>query len=414
MKISSTFKISFVALNANKLRSSLTILGIVIGITAIMVVVSVGRSAENMILGEIGGMGAEMIVIRPGKEPKGPTDIAGSLLSNSLKTQDVEALRNKNNVPYLEDLAPAVIVPGSVSYSGETYTPVIFGWVPDLMVKMFDIYADEGTFFTDADIKQKANVVIIGAKVKKELFGDSDAVGKNIKIKNKSFKVVSTIAPIGQVGFFNVDDMVLLPYTTAQTYLLGIDHYHEVIVMAKSPELVDATVVDIERTLREMHNITDESKDDFFIVTQEGVVEQVKTIVGALTIFLSVVVAISLLVGGIGIMNIMFVSVTERTREIGLRKAMGATKKDIMFQFLIEAILLTGMGGLIGVILGAGFSYIGSFALGQAMGTIVKFSFPLSAAILGISVSAFVGLVFGLYPARKAANKDAIEALRYE
>ncbi|MDP2684267.1 MAG: ABC transporter permease [bacterium] len=414
MKVLNTFKVSFVALRANKLRSILTILGIVIGITAIMVVMSVGQNAENMILGEVGGMGAEMIVIRPGKEPKGPTDIAGSLLSNSLKTRDVEALKNKNNVPYLEDVAPAVIVPGSVSYLGETYTPVIFGWVPDLMVKMFDIYADEGTFFTEADIKQKSNVVIIGAKVRKELFGDSDAVGKNIKIKNKSFKVVSTIAPIGQVSFFNVDDMVLLPYTTAQTYLLGIDHFHEVIVMARSAELVDATVVDIKRTLREMHNITDPSKDDFFVITQEGVVNQIKTIVGALTIFLSVVVAISLVVGGIGIMNIMFVSVTERTREIGLRKAMGATKKDIMFQFLIESVMLTGIGGLIGIILGAGFSYIGSIGLGRAMGTTVIFTFPLRAAILGISVSAFVGLVFGLYPARKAANKDAIEALRYE
>jgi len=414
MQAGNTLKIALISLQTNKLRSVLTILGIVIGITSIMIVMSVGKTAENMILGEIGGMGAEMIVIRPGKEPKGPTDIAGSLLSNSLKTRDIEALKQSNNVPYLEDIAPAVIVPGSVSYAGETYTPVIFGWTASLMENMFNVYPDEGVFFDENDIKQKSNVAIIGAKVKNELFGGSDAIGKNIKIKNKNFKVIGTIAPRGQVGFFNVDDMVLLPYSTAQTYLLGIDYYHEVIVMAQNSELVQATVVDINKTLREMHNIADPSKDDFFTVTQEGMVSQIKTIIGALTIFLSVVVAISLVVGGIGIMNIMFVSVTERTREIGLRKALGATNKNILFQFLMESVLLTSIGGLVGILLGAGFAYIGSIGIAKAMGTGVAFRFPVSAAILGLAVSAFVGLVFGIYPAKKASKKDAIEALRFE
>jgi len=181
-----------------------------------------------------------------------------------------------------------------------------------------------------------------------------------------------------------------------------------------TPELVETTVRDIEITLRELHNITDPSKDDFYIVTQEGMVEQVTSIIGILTTFLSIVVAISLLVGGIGIMNIMFVSVTERTREIGLRKAIGATKKDILSQFLIEAVLLTGFGGLIGIILGAILSFGASIGVGQALGSNIAFVFPWSAAVMGLAVSAFVGLVFGLVPAKKAANKDAIEALRYE
>jgi putative ABC transport system permease protein len=414
MKTKQTITTALVSLKTNKLRSILTILGIVIGITSIMVVMSVGHSAENMILGEIGGMGAEMIVIRPGKEPKGPTDFAEMMFSDSLKTKDIEALKKPSNVPYLANIAPAVIVPGSVSYGGETYKGVTFGWTADLMVQMFDIYPDKGIFFDENDIKQRANVVVIGSKVKKELFGDSDAVGQDIKIKNKSFKVVGTIAPMGQVSFFNVDDMILLPYSTAQSYLLGIDHYHEVIVMAQSPELVPATVLDIELTLREMHNITDPEKDDFFIITQEGMVEQVKTIMGVLTLFLSVVVAISLVVGGIGIMNIMFVSVTERTREIGLRKAIGATKKDILFQFLVESVLLTSIGGVIGIFLGTVISFGASIGIRESIGSSTGFSFPLTATILGLAVTAFVGLVFGLYPARKAANKDAIEALRYE
>ncbi len=414
MRIKQTFKVAFSSLKTNKLRSTLTILGIVIGITSIMIVMSVGNSAEKMILGEIGGMGPEIIVIRPGRQPKGPSDFAEMLLSNSLKNRDIEALRKKSNVPHLADIAPSVIVPGGVSYGGETYKGTTFGWSAEMMADMFDILPDEGQFFDENDIKQKSPVAVLGAKAKKELFGDSDAVGKNIKIKNKSFRVVATIAPKGQVSFFNVDEMILLPYSTAQSYLLGVDYFHEVIAMAETPELVETTVRDIEITLRELHNITDPSKDDFYIVTQEGMVEQVTSIIGILTTFLSIVVAISLLVGGIGIMNIMFVSVTERTREIGLRKAIGATKKDILSQFLIEAVLLTGFGGLIGIILGAILSFGASIGVGQALGSNIAFVFPWSAAVMGLAVSAFVGLVFGLVPAKKAANKDAIEALRYE
>ncbi|OGH76762.1 MAG: hypothetical protein A2469_01905 [Candidatus Magasanikbacteria bacterium RIFOXYC2_FULL_40_16] len=414
MKIKQTFRVALASLKTNKLRSTLTILGIVIGITSIMIVMSVGNSAEKMILGEIGGMGPEIIVIRPGRQPKGPSDFAETLLSNSLTVRDIEALSKKSNVPFLADIAPSVIVPGGVSYGGETYQGMNFGWSAEMMADMFDIIPEEGQFFTEDDIKQKASVAVIGSKVKKELFGDSDAIGKNIKIKNRNFRVVATLEPKGQVSFFNVDEMILLPYSTAQSYLLGVDYYHEVIAMAETPELVEATVRDIEITLRESHSITDSSKDDFYIVTQEGMVEQITSIIGILTAFLSVVVAISLLVGGIGIMNIMFVSVTERTREIGLRKAIGATKKDILSQFLIEAVLLTGFGGFIGIVLGAILSFGASIGVGQALGSKMGFVFPWSAAAMGLAVSAFVGLVFGLVPAKKAANKDAIEALRYE
>ncbi len=414
MQLKHGFKIALNGLQANKSRTALTILGIVIGITAIILVMSLGEGARELILSEVRGMGAETIVIRPGREPKGPTDIAETVFSDSLTSRDVDALRLKSNVPGLVDVAPGVIVTGSVSYLGETYKPFILGWSAEFMVDFLDLYPEDGEIFYESDIRQKSSVAIIGSKVKEELFGDSDAVGQNITIKDRKFRIVGAYPPRGQLAFFNVDDLVLIPYTTAQSYLLGIDHYHEIITRAASPDLVDQTVRDIELTLRESHNITDPEKDDFFIVTQQGLVDQIKIITQTFTAFLALVVAISLVVGGIGIMNIMLVSVTERTREIGLRKAIGATNRDILTQFLLESVLLTSAGGVIGIAIGLGLSLGISVVLSQFLGINWEFSIPIAGIVLGLGVSGLVGLIFGLYPARHAARKDPIEALRYE
>jgi len=414
MVIFHTMRTSITALMANKGRSALTILGIVIGVMSIILIVAIGRGSEALILNQIGGFGAEMVVIRPGQEPKGPTDIGQTLFADSLKSRDVEALKRKSNVPHLELIAPAVIVPGSVSYRGETFSGTVFGWDADLISSMYDLYPAEGENFSDLDIKNRSSVAIIGSKVAEELFEGESALGKKIKIKDRNFRVVGVYEPRGQVAGFNMDELVLLPYSTAQTYLLGIDYYHEVIAMADSPSNVLQTVEDVERTLREMHDITDPEKDDFFVVTQEGIIGQVEAILGALTAFLSSVVAIALLVGGIGVMNIMLVSVTERTKEIGLRKAVGATNKDILYQFLIEAILLTVLGGVIGIALGFVLSLAATYGISSYLNADWVFSFPFSAAVLGVVVSALVGIVFGLYPARKASKKSPIEALRYE
>lgn len=389
-------------------------MGIVIGIASIILIMSVGRGAENLIVDQISGLGVETLVIRPGREPKGPSDFGQTLFSDSLKSRDIELLRNKNNVPFLGDIAPAVIVPGSVSYGGETYRPTIFGWSAEFLAKTLNVYPETGQLFDETDIKQKAPVAVIGSKVKSELFGESDALGENIKIKNKNFRVIGVFPARGQVSFFNMDEVVLLPYSTAQSYLLGIDYYHEVVVKATSPDVINRTVQDIKDTLRGAHGITDPTKDDFFVVTQEGMVEQVRTIISVLTLFLSAVVAISLVVGGIGIMNIMLVSVSERTHEIGLRKAIGATDRDIMTQFLLEAVILTAVGGVIGIVLGALGSLAASVIASRALALGWFFAFPLSAVFLGLGVSAAVGLVFGIYPARQAAAKNPIEALRYE
>ncbi|MBI5077714.1 ABC transporter permease [Candidatus Falkowbacteria bacterium] len=414
MKLKHTFNIALTGLRANKRRSFLTILGIVIGITAIILIMAIGSGAEGLIVGELGGLGAETIVIRPGKEPKGPTDFAETLFSDSLKQRELEAILKKSNVPDLIDAAPEVYVPGSVSYGDETYKPTIIGFEADFMTDALKLKLADGTLFDENDLKSKAKVAIIGSKVKDELFGDESPLGKNIQIKNIKFRVIGVYAPRGQVVFFNVDDLILLPHTTAQTYLSGKDYFHQLTARAKSPAVVNQTVEDIKRTLRELHNITDPEKDDFNVQTQQGLVQQVRVIINVFTAFLSFVVAISLVVGGIGVMNIMLVSVTERTREIGLRKAIGATNRDIQLQFLTEATLLTVAGGIISIILGSGLSLLFSFALSRAYELNWAFQFPILAAVLGIVVSGLIGLVFGLYPANQAAKKSPIEALRYE
>jgi len=414
MTINHTIKTALVGLKSNKSRSGLTILGIVIGITSIILMMSIGEGAENLILNEISGLGAETIIIRPGKEPTGPSDIGDTLFADSLKDRDIKMLLRKENVPDLIAIAPVIIVPGSVSFEGETYRPTIFGGVAEFFADSFNVTTSEGIFFSENEIRTKASVAVIGSKVKEELFGNDRAVGKKIKIKERKFRVVGVFESKGQSSLFNFDELVIVPYTTAQTYLLGIDYYNEVLTKVTGPEVVARAVRDIEATLREAHGITDPDKDDFFVVTQQGVVDQISTIIGALTIFLSSVVAIALVVAGVGVMNIMLVSVTERTREIGLRKALGATNNDILKQFLLEAIILTGIGGIIGIALGALFSFGVSVALTQYAGLPWPFSFPFSAAILGLLVSTFVGLIFGLYPARQASKKSPIEALRYE
>jgi putative ABC transport system permease protein len=414
MLLKHTLKISFAGLRANKRRSFLTVLGIVIGITAIILIMAIGSGAEGLIVGELGGLGAETIVIRPGKEPKGPTDFAEMLFSDSLKQKELEAIQKKSNVPDLLDVSPEVYVPGSVAYGNETFKATIIGFDADFMTDALKMKLSEGLLFDDNDLKSKAKVAIIGSKVKNELFGDGSPLGKNIQIKKMKFRVIGVYAPRGQVVFFNVDELVLVPHTTAQTYLSGKNYFHQLTARATSPAAVNQAVEDIKRTLRDLHNITDSKKDDFNVQTQQGLVQQVRVIINVFTIFLSFVVAISLVVGGIGVMNIMLVSVTERTREIGLRKAIGATNRDILTQFLIEAMLLTLAGGIIGIIFGAGLSVILSFGLSRAYQLDWIFHFPFFAAFLGIVVSGLTGLVFGIYPANQAAKKSPLEALRYE
>ena len=395
----------------NKVRSSLTILGVVIGITSIMMVMSLGEGAQNLILGQIQSMGAKTIVVEPGREPTGPASFA-QMMGDSLTHKDLDALKNKFNVPYAVNIEPLNVSGGVASYRNETYQASIFG-SSGLIQDMYDMKLQDGRFIDDYDIQNKSYVTVIGSKVKEELFGSDEAVGQKIKLKGINFKVIGVLSKKGQ-GFINFDEVIVVPWSVAQQYIFGIKYFHHIIIEADTEKNVNSTVRDVVATLRNSHDITDPDKDDFRVTTQEGAKEQVETILNIFTLFLAAIAAISLVVGGVGIMNIMLVSVTERTREIGLRKALGATGEDIMTQFLLEAVMLTALGGIIGIILGTGLSFVASFILSNYAGLEWAFSFPVTAALMGIGVSAAVGLVFGLYPARQASLKSPIEALRYE
>jgi putative ABC transport system permease protein len=412
MTIKYSIKTAFSGLKSNKSRSALTILGIVIGITAIILVMALGQGAQNLILGQIQGLGSKTIVVIPGREPKGPADGA-QMFSDSLKDKDLEALKRKSNAPTLKAVMPVLFGGETGSWQNETFRLTIFGG-SELMSEIFDLYPQEGEFITEEYVKSRADVVVIGSKVKKELFGSSGALGEKIKIKNRSFTVIGVLPEKGQVSFFNFDEAAVIPYTTAQQYVFGIKFYHRFIIEATSEGAIPETVRDITATLRESHDITDPDKDDFFVQTQADLAQRLGTIMSVLTLFLLAVAAISLVVGGIGIMNIMLVSVTERTREIGLRKALGATNSDILRQFLFESVLLTGFGGLVGILFGFILAALASVILTRVLGFAWVFTFPITAALIGFAVSTGIGLLFGIYPARTAARKSPIEALRYE
>ncbi len=413
MTIGYTFKTAVIGLKTHKSRSALTILGIVIGITSIILVMSLGEGMQNLILGQIQGqVGSRVIEIAPGKQPKGPSDFM-SMFSDSLKQKDVDALSKKGNVPYLSRIMPMVFGSESAAYGNETYQATFYG-MTDAAGSMYNLVVDRGRFLAEDDVKSYADVVVIGSKVKEELFANNEnVIGEKIKIKGKNFRVIGILEKKG-ASLISFDEAMFVPYTTAQQYILGIKYFNHIIIEADTDEHVEQTVEDIKRTLRNTHDITGSEEDDFNVSSQADALEMVGTVMNIITLFLVAVAAISLLVGGVGIMNIMLVSVTERTREIGLRKAIGATEKNILFQFLLEAVILTGLGGLIGIILGSSLSALMAFILGKVLSLDWQFAFPLSGAILGFGVAALIGLVFGLYPARQASKKSPIEALRYE
>lgn len=408
-----TIVIALQGIRAHLSRAILTVLGIVIGITSIMTVISAGESAQAFVVQEISTFGPTNIFVLPGKEPKGPSGAAGTLLNDSLKQRDIDSLKKAVNVPGAKRVIPYVFGFKKLIVDEETYDAMVVG-SSEFIKDNFDLTVAEGRFFDAADVLSRARVAIIGDIVKEKLFGAADPVGQKIKVGNVKLTIIGVLKHKGGGSFFDPNKAVIAPYTVVQNDVLGIKYFQRVIVEAHSIQDVPGVIADIKTTLRANHNIDNPANDDFFVRTQEDLVNRIKTITDILTVLLLCVAAISLVVGGVGIMNIMLVSVTERTKEIGLRKALGATPKNILLQFLCEALILTSVGGVIGIVLGTLLVKAISWGANRFAAIDLPYVFSVEGAVVGIVVSVGIGLIFGIFPARSAARKDPIEALYYE
>ncbi|MCL4558529.1 MAG: ABC transporter permease [Deltaproteobacteria bacterium] len=405
MNFPEAIKVSTRALYKNKMRSVLTGLGVIIGIAAVVALVSIGQGVSKKIENQISSLGSNLLMVLPGSTSMGGIHGGfGSVIT--LMPSDANAIASQ--VPDALYVSAGVRWIGQTVYQNQNWATTIMG-VGSSFPMIRDWPIAEGNFFDKEDVDAAANVCAIGQVVQEQLFGGIDPIGKIIKIKNLPFRVVAVMAPKGTAGFGqDQDDTILAPYTTIQKKILGIDYLNFIFVKAISSSSVDAAQNEIEALLRQRHNIKTGSDDDFTIRNVADMLSAIMNITSLLTIFLGSIASISLIVGGIGIMNIMLVSVTERTREIGIRMAVGAKRKDILLQFLLEAVTLSTIGGIIGIILGS--------VLSLTAASFIKI--PISINVLPVAIAFFfsfaVGVFFGLYPATKASKLNPIEALRYE
>jgi len=415
MRFKDSIRISLTTLKINKMRSALTMLGIIIGVGSVILMMSLGGGAQNLIVGQISSMGSNNIYIEPGS-PQGSfsQQAIDQLNQKSLKEKDAIAIAKDLNV---EKVAMMVYGTGRISYQDQDKKITYIGGSADSF-DISNLSVSNGRSFNEDDIKGMARVVVLGHKLASDLFNEDDPIGQSVRLGKLNLKVIGVLEEKGGQVFQTFDDYAYLPYTTVQKLLLGTDYLNAILVKAKSEKLINQVVDNIRIILRENHNIYnpegDLSKDDFKAMSQVETAGMLTQVTGVLTAFLSSIAAIALFVGGIGIMNIMLVSVTERTREIGLRKAVGARNKDIMNQFLLEAITLTLLGGIIGFLGGTLISFGASVVLTNVLKTNWGFTIPLGAVILSFGVATIIGLIFGIYPARKASKLNPIEALRHE
>lgn len=405
MKTKDILQETFMALSSNKIRSGLTMLGIVIGIASVIAMTAIGTGAQNSISDSIQSIGSNLIVVSPGA-PRGVGQQVnqGRGSAKTLTIEDANALTSLNSV---EAVAPEVSGRYQVTAKGTNTNTTVDG-VTSSYPEVRNLEIDQGDFISDQQNSSGAKVAVIGPTVQIDLFGEgADVIGQIIRIKGIQFKVIGLTKTKGGSGFMNADDMIYIPLTTAQRYFSGDQYVTSISISAVSAEATASVQSDITSTLLTRHNL-DSTSADFSTMNQADIISTASSVTGTFTTLLAAVAGISLVVGGIGIMNMMLTTVTERTREIGLRKAIGAKRRDINRQFLIEAVMLTFMGGVIGVFLGWGVSF-GVTALG-----ILETKVSLSSVLLAFGVSAFIGIVFGYYPAQRASKLNPIEALRYE
>ncbi|MFC2444485.1 MAG: ABC transporter permease [Veillonella parvula] len=399
-----SFLMAWASLIANKLRSLLTMLGIIIGVAAVIALVSIGNGVKQDIEDSISSLGSNLLVVLPGA-PRTPGARSSQGSMKSLKISDYEAIAKLEGVKAASPMTNGSYV---VIYQNKNWTTSVAG-VNSNFQDVNNWTMTSGRFFSDKNVQNRERVAVVGETVVKNLFTDEDPVGKEIRVKNIPFRVIGVLKSKGNGTMGNdQDDTVLIPYTTSMERVEGIDYLRRVYVVAKDDGGIDRLQADIENLLRVRHNIKDTNLDDFNIQNMKSIMETVAQTTGTFTLFLGAVAAISLVVGGIGIMNIMLVSVTERTREIGVRKALGATYSVIVTQFLIEAVVISLMGGFIGIAFGIGASKV--IGMVSGMSTIVS----VPTIIMSFAFSMAIGLIFGIYPARKAAKLNPIDALHYE
>jgi len=404
MRIKESIHIARRSLMGSKMRSFLTMLGVIIGVAAIIAMISIGNGAKADISERIKSLGSNVLQIRPGAQSFGGVRFgAGSVMT--LKNEDAEILKEK--AQYLAYIEPEVSNQAQVKFGNKNDNIEIVGTTPDYQ-RVQNAKVTKGSFFTSEDVLYREKVCVIGQTVITNLFGNVDPLGQEIRIKNLDFRVLGVLDKKGSMGPFDQDNRILIPITTAQKRVFGTDYLRSISVEVKNKDDIEAAKEEIQTLLRRQHKIAYNKESDFNVRDQSSFLETLEKTSQSFTFLLAGIAAVSLIVGGIGIMNIMLVSVTERTREIGTRKAVGAKRRDILLQFLVESLVLSLLGGIIGILLGVGgASLIAKFA---GWKTLVS----ADAILLAFLFAASVGIFFGIYPARKAARLNPIEALRYE
>lgn len=421
MNFLSIIKLVIKNLRARKGRTALTILGITIGVAGVIIIISLGAGAQSLILSQVTKLGSNLIVVQPGKTADSGAPIPG-LVITTLVNSDADALRDKGRNPYAVAVNANTRGAANVIWGNKAVDATFIGTdseYPDTI----DFTMQSGQFFTAAEDAGGANVVVLGSEIAKKLFSDSgvDPIGQVIKVKSSvqtnaggvPLRVIGVISPRGSSFFQNQDELIFIPLIVGQQQILGINHLQVIYVKTDDAANSSSTVMAINTILKQQHRILDDINIDFTVRRTDDAAKLLSTITDALSLFLVSMAAISLVVGGIGILNIMMVTVAERTREIGLRKAVGATKKAVRNQFLLEAILLTSLGGIIGIIIGILVSYLISLLMIK-LGYDWEFIISPISIFLSVGVSVLTGVVFGLFPAIKAAKLDPIDALRYE